>query len=64
MSRLIALIYGLLSYSLFVVTFLYAAGFVGGFAVPRRLTAAKYCLWRTPSQTIFACCRCLPSSTA
>ena len=35
--RLLLLTYGILSYALFVATFLYAVGFVGGFLTPTRL---------------------------
>jgi protein-S-isoprenylcysteine O-methyltransferase Ste14 len=37
MNRLLVFAYGLLSYSLFVVTYLYAAGFVGNLLVPKSL---------------------------
>ena len=40
MSRLTVLIYGIASYLLFLVTFLYGIGFIGGIAVPTSLDAA------------------------
>ncbi|MFZ0070548.1 MAG: isoprenylcysteine carboxylmethyltransferase family protein, partial [Xanthobacteraceae bacterium] len=37
MSRLISFLYGLASYAIFFVTFLYAIGFVCGLAVPKTI---------------------------
>jgi len=37
MNRILVFAYGVLSYLIFLGTFLYAVGFIGGFAVPTRL---------------------------
>ena len=62
---LAAVIYGTLSYLLFLGTFLYAIAFVGNMPVPKTIDSGAVApLPAIADRQPRCCCRCSPSSTA
>lgn len=64
MSRIATSLYGLACYLVFLGVFLYAIGFIGGFATPMQLDGALTARYRRRWPSISACWDCLPFSTA
>jgi hypothetical protein len=63
-NRISIFAYGAASYALFLATFLYALGFVGGFGVPHTIDGPLEGSIRRPWPSTWGCSGCSRSSTA
>ena len=64
MGRFVAFLYGLVAYAIFLITFLYAIGFVTGLAVPKTIDGGTVVPVLEAVLVNLRSFRCSPCSTA
>ena len=62
-TRILFFAYGCFTYVLFLATFLYSIGFIGGFAVPTQLDGPATAPFSIALPSTYCCSACLRSST-